>query len=246
MKETLKEFVLFGNFNEVDYTKAIELLNQLSQFKFKLTGFNEFISIAQPLPPVQPAQQANNMQLANNLIQNAMLTPQPRPALISEDGKLKLTFGVSRINMDSSMDSVKDVSAFVNLIKFVSTYILSIENTSVNRIALNGQFLIERSEKDISYLDKLYKKTKIYDYDDELTFRINSRKKSDALGCNVNRITTINKTYFNVAMQKQPIMLMYDYNTEIDLNRSFSINDISSFIEESIEFRKLFIEEYSK
>lgn len=245
MKETLKEFALFGNFNGFDYTKAMDLLNQLPQYKFKLTGFNEFVPVpvSQPIQPAQPTQQA---QQANNVVQNAILTPQPRPALISEDGKLRLTFGVSRINMDSLSDSVADVSAFVDLIKSVSTYILSIANTSVNRIALNGQFAIERAEKDISYLDKLYKQTKIYDSDDELTFRINSRKKSDSLGCNVNRITTINKSYFNVAMQKQPIALTYDYNTEINLNRSFSIADISSFIEESIEFRKLFIEEYSK
>ena len=37
---------------------------------------------------------------------------------------------------------------------------------------------------------------------------------------------------------------MYDYNTETNLSRSFSIKDIDAFIKESVEFRKLFIEEF--
>ena len=238
MKEQLKEFALFGNFNSIDYTVANNISVQLKEYDFRLNGFNEMVQT-----PISPL--AADLT-SENVLQGAILTPQPRPALLADDGKLRITFGVSRINIDSTIDSIEDTAKFIDLVKRVANNILSIGNVSVNRIALNGRIAIERNEKDISFFDKLYKKTSIYDTDDELDFRINSKKISVDLGCRINRITTIHKSDFNVGTQKQAVLLMYDYNTDISIAKSFSIKDIESFIKESIEFRKLVIEEFKQ
>ncbi len=237
MKENLKEFVLFGNFNSIDYAIVNNISIQLKEYDFKLSGFNEIVQT-----PV-PSSEGDALSLQNAL-PNTILTPQPRPALLAEEGKLRITFGLSRINIDSAIDSIDNIEKFIVLINSVAKHILSTTNITVNRIALNGRISIERSEKDITFFDKLYKKTSIYDTDDEFDFRINSKKISADLGCKINRITTIHKSDFNFKTQQKAIILMYDYNTETNLSRSFSIKDIDAFIKESVEFRKLFIEEF--
>ena len=236
MKEKLKEFALFGNFNSIDYAIANDISVQLKDYEFKLNGFNGIVQT-----PVPPSVDAISLQ---NAMPNAILTSQPRPALLAEDGKLRITFGVSRINIDSAIENTENITKFIDLINSVAKYILNITNTTVNRIALNGQIAIDRTEKDVSFFDKFYKMTSIYDSDDELDFRINSKKFSEKLGCRINRITTIHKSDINIGIRKQAIILMYDYNTETNLAKSFSMVDINSFMDESVEFRELFIKEF--
>ena len=118
MKEKLKEFALFGNFNSIDYTVANNISVQLKEYDFRLNGFNEMVQT-----PISPL--AADLT-SENVLQGAILTPQPRPALLADDGKLRITFGVSRINIDSTIDSIEDTAKFIDLVKRVANNILSL------------------------------------------------------------------------------------------------------------------------
>ena len=235
MLEMDRQVVIFGNFNVITFN-SIEQLNIIAK-KYSLQfGAQPDIVLPQSKDFVQPIM----------LSQNQMSIPLPRPVLNSSDGKIIVFLGSSRIHVEQKDADSNSFEEFKSMAIDIICQLLTLFNVSVNRVALNGQF----SSGDAGIIDKLFdsvfKKSELYNSSSkEWQFRINTVEVDNKLGCELNKIITSScvpvvsrEGGLNIILQK-----MYDYNTRVENNKIFSIEEIKTFIDTATKYREKVLEE---
>ena len=218
--EKSRQFVIFGNFSRISFEK----LNLLSDIKEKY----KFIVDAQP---DAHATITNQPVIQNNI--------SVRPVFKSLDNKTMVFFGSSRIHiqqLDSSINSYEDFNLLsIEIVK----KICEVFNLTVNRLAINGTLVITNPEKMSKILKLFLKENTLFSYEsDEWQFRINNKIFSEEIESEINKIIFFNRTnVINVDKDTSVLLVSYDYNTQINDNKIFSIESIMTFNKIAKEYR---------
>ena|GEM_PF-6172747 len=164
---------------------------------------------------------------------------QVKPLLVFPDGITRMVFSDDRIHVEQNNVESDTYTAFLNLSDKLFETIFEITELTVNRLAVNG--VLECS--DDKTMDFLFRETfksssKYCSSPKEWNVAITSETTSEALNCQVNKMTTYQR--MRLPDNSCKILMMYDYNTFIDINKQFIKSDLTAFTKEAVEFRFLF------
>ena len=236
MLEMDRQVVIFGNFNAITFN-SIEQLNKIAK-KYSLQfGAQPDIVLPQSKDFAQPIM----------LSQNQMSISLPiRPVLNSPDGKIIVFLGSSRIHVEQKAADSNSFEDFKFMAIDIICQLLDLFNVSVNRVALNGQFSSDDAGIIDKQFDSVFKKSELYNSSSkEWQFRINTVEVDNKLGCELNKIITSScvpvvsrEGGLNITLQK-----MYDYNTRVENNKIFSIEEIKTFIDTATKYREKVLKE---
>lgn len=236
MLEMDRQVVIFGNFNAITFN-SIEQLSIIAK-KYSLQfGAQPDIVFPQPKEFVQPIMHPQN--------QMSIFLPS-RPVLNSSDGKIIVFLGSSRIHVEQKDADSNSFEEFKSMAIDIICQLLTLFKVSVNRVALNGQFSSDDAGIINKQFDSAFKKSELYNSSSkEWQFRINTIEVDDKLGCELNKIITSSCAPvvsrdggLNIVLQK-----MYDYNTRIENNKIFSVEEIKIFIDTAAKYREKVLKE---
>ena len=212
--EQSRQFVIFGNFATINFENIVDLHELKEKYSFQID--------AQP--------EAQNPSTGQMII---------RPVFKSSDNKTIVFFGTSRIHVQQKDETVESYDAFNALSLELLTSIWSTFNLTVNRIAINGNVLIKDSKKMSEIFSIIFKENVFFKtQSDEWQFRINDKEYVDNLNCEVNKIISFNTVAAsNPAKQNSMLVLSYDYNTRINNNNNFEIEQLNVFNNFAKKFR---------
>jgi hypothetical protein len=229
MQEKVRQFIIFGNFNNITFDNLSKLDD--IKAKYKLEG------------SAQPDITGVEQQLLNKpIIQETMIL---RPVLKSKDGIFSIVFGTSiiqfRENQVDNIELKKDYTAGFNaMVLEIIDAIYTNYKIVVKRVALNGSVYFY----DIEIMQSLFKsvfnkKNPFSDSSDEWGFRINNQKYIDELTCDVNEITVCSRTkIFESTKIVDILVLSYDFNTKVNNNNNFDMGFIKVFNKIGLKFRE--------
>lgn len=238
MKELNRQVVVFGNFNTIGFEVKPELLEVMKRLNMSMDAAPDIIQ-ANNINGVLPIDQINN------IIPPMVSIPKMRPLLTTKNRQFSVFIGTNRIHveqMNTDTDSYNDFLCEAQ--KILACVLSDTVSTYINRLAVNGRILIE----DVKAMDKSYQDTfkpsDLYGKSsNEFSFRINTIEKNEKLNNNINKIIAFNRTN-EVLPEKplHPIMLIeYDYNTVIEDEMRYNIDDLDKLIQVAKEFKSQII-----
>lgn len=220
MKEQVRQFVIFGNFNSINFENVNVLENVKKQFDFQINGEPDIPTMKSFEPIIQ---------------QNIVI----RPVLKSSSSNFSVFFGTERIHVQELDCSVDTYDEFLTNSLEIIKNICEKYGLIINRIALNGTILIDEKEKQNAIFSKVLCSNDMFDNNpDECQFRVNKKVFDTILECNINKIFSINKGKIISPNGPQDIYaISYDYNTEIGTQNNFDLDKINSFSKEGLNYR---------
>ena len=236
MKEIAKQFVIFGNFNVVNFENVLKLADLRSKYNLQMNAVPDiFVSGEQEQKGI------NGLQ-AN--VRVSMGVPESRPVLQSADKKFTIFFGTNRIHVEELENESDNFNIFYNKAEKIICEIIEKLDLKVNRVALNGNLFNDDNDWIKSTFNKIFLKNDLYsENSNEWQLHICSKEKNTTLGCEINKIATFTRGSFIDNYNKNQVGLIagYDYNTQVNLDKIYSINEIKVFAEEANKYRELFI-----
>lgn len=216
MLEQSRQFVIFGNFTDIDFEKVIKLRERLSDLPLKVSATYD------------PSQN-NRFSLSNGL-------PKLCPSLHSMDKKMSIIFGNNRIHIqENNVDSTSYKEFNKTSLRIIETIIES-SNISINRIAINGQFLVTDPKIINKFYSFYFKNPNNSSEPFEWSFRTNNIVQfSNDFNYKINTIISLIKNKINDEISE--LTIAYDFNTVINSKNIFQYNNILLFNKHGIDFR---------
>ncbi len=224
MKEKNRQFVIFGDFRKISSGELTEKLAKLKDtFKY------------QPGLSLDPD--------SFGLGQPSFVPQLSRPAFYSQSGNESIIFGVNRIVLQENTADIDNYDDFILNCINITEEIIKKLGTRVARIAVNGAFLSDQTQKTDAIYDKIFNS----DYSlcdscsDEWRITTNGKNNDVNLGCSINRVVNIIRGNGIISPDGAivgPLVTMYDYNTEAEYAGDFHLKDIKIFADTAKEFRK--------
>ena len=217
--EKNRQFVIFGNFAKLTF----EDLSVLSDLKNKYNLLMDARLDAQMMPIGQIPQY--NIPI--------------RPIFKSIDNKILVMFGTSRIFIQQDDDSIYSFDEFVEMSLSIIEHIFKSFEISVNRIAINGSFIINDTNKISDLFKSTFKENRFNQREsDEWYVRINNVEFNHTLNTEINKIFVLNKCNTIDGFPKDFLALSYDYNTQINNTNLFDFKAIKMFVDIAKVFRE--------
>ncbi len=234
MKELNRQVVIFGDFNSIGFEINPQLSSIMKRLNLTMDASPD-INQANNINGVLPIDQINNF------IPPIVNVPKMRPLLTTKNRQFSVFIGINRIHVEQLNTDTVTYEDFLSEAKNILASVLSeSSNTFINRLAVNGRVLLE----DLDIMNKKYietfKPSNLYgDISNEFSYRINTIEKCEKLNRNVNKIIACNRTNEVLPEKKvRPIMLIeYDYNTVVQEEDRYNLDDLDSLIAVAIDFK---------
>lgn len=227
MKEIVRQFVIFGNFNSVTFESVLKLNDLREKYQLQVNAMPEIIE-----PPID---QPFKIQ---------MTPPESRPVFQTANRKINVLFGTKRIHIEEVECESETYKVFNQMaIDIICEIVKSLE-LKVNRIAINGQLFCDNLETINKAFETLFNKSKLYSGNSEdWQCRVCSKEILPKLGCEINKIAQYVRGEFldNVKKTQNGLIASYDYNTKNGIEKLFTESDIKVFNESAQKYRALFI-----
>lgn len=233
MQEKNRQFVIFGNFNSINFDNLEKLKDLKERYGFQTTAVPDISEI-----PIN-----NNMGRINV---NGLSVPNLniRPAFQSEDKRKTIFFGSSRIHIEE-IDTNSDTYEEFNRISFeIIELIIQKMEVKINRVAINGQLVYTDEKMMQEIYTSLFKTSFVYgESSEEWQFRVVTSEPNDELNIGINKIATyVRGTSFDdKGNPNQVLVAGYDFNTRLETYKTFDLKEIKLFNKLGCEYRKLVI-----
>lgn len=233
MKELNRQVVIFGDFNSIGFEIKPELSAIMKRLNLSMDAAPDFIQ-----PQNIPIEQMNN------IVPPIMSVPKMRPLLITKNRQFSVFIGTNRIHVEQFNTETDSYNDFLSDAKSLLTSILRDNTTFIDRLAVNGRVLFEDTSKMDEIFKNTFKLSNLYgNSSKEFSFRINTVEKCDEIGIATNKIIAFERT--NEALPNnvfRPIMFAdYDYNTVVQSEIQYNIDDLDKLIKIAIEFKNRII-----
>lgn len=236
MKEISRQLVIMGNFNAVTFDSVIKFSELREKYKLQINAMQD-IPIAQPIPLGQPMS-------ANRPIASVRVPIVSRPIFQSADKKFNIFFGSNRIHVEELDGDSGEYKYFnKNALEIICDIIKGLE-LKVNRVALNGSLFNNDIEGIEQAFNKVFKKSDLYSGNsDEWQFHIASKDANVRLGCEINKIAAFTRGLFldNFGKNQNGLIANYDYNTQVNIDKIFTEEEIILFNDLAQTYREQFV-----
>ena len=114
----------------------------------------------------------------------------------------------------------------------------------VNRVALNGRLFNDNLDWIKQTFSRVFNKSNLYsENSNEWQFRIASKDANLELGCEINKIAAFTRGIFldNVGKNQNGVIANYDYNTQVNIDKIFTEDEMRLFNNFAQEYRKQFV-----
>ncbi len=234
MKELNRQVVIFGDFKSIGFEIKPELSAIMKRLSLSMDATPDFIQ-----PQNVPIEQINNF------VPPIMGAPKMRPLLTTKNRQFSVFIGTSRIHVEQFNTDTNSYNDFLFEAKNLLSSILKGSSTFIDRLAVNGRVLFEDETKMDEIFKSTFKSSNLYgNSSNEFSFRINTVEKCEKLGMDANKIIAYERTN-EVALNNhfRPIMFVdYDYNTVIQSEIKYEIDDLDKLVEVAIEFKNQIIQ----
>lgn len=235
MKEYNRQVVIFGDFRSINFDITSKISDLMNKYKLTIIASPDYI----PVNNLNGAIQINGL----NMLQQPLpyIANQMRPILINQDKNLSVFIGTTRIHVEETNAETNSYDKFLSSAQEIIEKIVSVsENIYINRLAINGKFIVDTAEQMDNIYQSTFKDSVLYGKSsDEFSFRINTKVQSKAIRSEINKIISYNRTSQILPQNElKAIMFVdYDYNTTIKDDARFTVDDLSHIIKEGASFR---------
>ncbi len=230
MKEILRQFVVFGNFNSVTFDSIMKFSELRERYKLQTNSIPD-MPVGAPMP-------------INGAIASVRVPVDGRPIFQSSDRKFSIFFGSRRIHVEELDGDSENYQEFnKNSLEIVCEIIKTLE-LKVNRVALNGRLFNDNLDWIKQTFSRVFNKSNLYsENSNEWQFRIASKDANLELGCEINKIAAFTRGIFldNVGKNQNGVIANYDYNTQVNIDKIFTEDEMRLFNNFAQEYRKQFV-----
>lgn len=236
MRETVRQFVIFGNFNSVKFDNVLNLKEIRSRYNLQLN--------AMPDIPNPPDNNQGGQPIAPGIVINGVQTLESRPIFQTSDKRFQIFFGTKRIHIEEFEGSSESYFEFNKKAVEIICEIIHGLKLKVIRVALNGRLYNDDKKWATEAFNKIFNRTELYsDNSMEWQFHIASKENNTVLGCEINKIASYARGNFidGLGKMQNGIIANYDFNTQVNIEKIFNEKEIRLFNECAQKYRSQFI-----